>query len=85
MLAEVIIEFEVVTRITCMCDEKDKNLTCGGSNRNHLRLVEQDVEKQGSSQLSESATSEMRELIEEIQRRAPRKKTAEDDLLPPAA
>lgn len=68
-----------------MCDEKDKNLACGGSNRNHLRLVEQNVEKQRSSQLSESATSELRELIEELQRKAPRIRAAEDDLLPPTA
>jgi len=68
-----------------MCDQKDKNLSHGGSNRNHLRLVEQTVEKQKAAQLSESATSELRELIEEIQRKAPRKKTEENDLLPPAA
>ncbi len=68
-----------------MCDEQDKNLVGGGNNRHHLRLVEQDVEQQRSSPLSASATSELRELIEEIQRQAPRRKTAEDDLWPPAA
>ena len=68
-----------------MCDEKDKNLACGSSSRNHLRLIEQTVEEQSSSQLSESATSELRELIKEVQRKAPRIRGAEDDLLPPAA
>ncbi len=68
-----------------MCDEQDKTLAGGWSGRKHLRLVEQDVEQQRSSQLSASATSELRELIKEIQRQAPRRKTAEDDLLPPAA
>lgn len=68
-----------------MCDEKDKNLAGDGSSRNHLRLVQQTIEKQSSSQLSESATSELRGLIKELQRKAPRKNTAEDDLLPPAA
>ncbi len=68
-----------------MCDEQDKNLAGGGNNRHHLRLVEQDVEQQKPSQLSESATSELRELTEELQRQAPRRKTAEDDSLPPAA
>lgn len=68
-----------------MCDQKDKNLAHGGSIRNNLRLVEQTIDKQKSLQLSESATSELRELIEEIQRKATRTKAAKDDFLPPAA
>jgi type III secretory pathway component EscV len=68
-----------------MLDEKEQNMMCKESNGNHLRLVETGVGEQGSVQLPESVESELRDLIKEIQRQAPRKQTAEDKLLPPAA
>ncbi len=68
-----------------MCDGKDNSVACDGSSRHRLRLVNQNLEKQKPTQLSEADTNEMHELFEELRRKAPREKTAENDPLPPAA
>lgn len=67
--------------------EKDKN-TSGLANetRSHLRLVETSVEARKSEQMSEAASRELRELIDDIRRTTPRRKMPDDPVsLPPAA
>jgi len=68
-----------------MRDENGSVASDGNSDRNRLRLVDCSAGQKEEPRLSESAVKELRELIEDIQCRTPRKKQADDDLLPPAA
>ncbi len=68
-----------------MRDEHNKEVTDGSSDKSRLRLVDRPAAQQKSSRIPEPAANELRELIAEVQHRAPRKKKIEDDLLPPAA
>lgn len=69
-----------------MDDKSHIRTTDGDSRKSGLRLVNQVAEEKKAARLSDSAASELHDLIEEVQRKTPRKrKTADDDLLPPAA
>jgi cell division ATPase FtsA len=67
-----------------MCSEYDKSVASSEIGGRQLRLVKEVSEKK-ASQLTESNAKELRELIEEVQRKTPRKKNEDGDLLPPAA
>lgn len=67
-----------------MCNESDKKVVSSEVGERRLRLVKEVSEKK-ASQLTESNAKELRELIEEVRRKTPRKKNEDNDLLPPAA
>lgn len=67
-----------------MCSESDKSVVSSEVGGRRLRLVKEVSEKK-ATQLTESNAKELRELIEEVQRKTPRKKNEDNDLLPPAA
>ncbi|MCP9495435.1 MAG: hypothetical protein MSG64_13400 [Pyrinomonadaceae bacterium MAG19_C2-C3] len=67
-----------------MCNESDKSVVSSEVGERRLRLVKEVSEKK-ATQLTELNAKELRELIEEVQRKTPRKKNEDNDLLPPAA
>lgn len=69
-----------------MPDESNSGMADSDCNKSRLRLVDHLAEQRKESRLSEPATNELREMIEAVQQRnTPRKKHADDDVLPPAA
>lgn len=67
-----------------MCSEKDKSIASSEVGGRRLRLVKEFSERK-ASQPTESNAKELRELIEEVQRKTPCKRNEDEDLLPPAA
>ncbi len=68
-----------------MSDETIGFAASDDNGKDRLRLVNEAAEEKQTSWPSESAATKLRELIEEVQRKTPRQKRAEDELLPPAA
>ncbi len=68
------------------CDKDDQESTSGGNFRPQLHLVAPSEKEKSGTSLPEAATTELRELIQSLLEKEPRKRNnhSDEDLLPAA-